>query len=266
MAILARGVLLTVVSFAAAVAPLTAQERRPTRPPTRQSRATKPPPRIDRGYIVAGAGLLLTPTTFADVVRPIDFAEPAVVNSSFRFASAPSIDIGGAYHVRPQWSIGVQLTRLGKSGNDAVSAQVPHPFVFNRLRAVSGDAALDRTETGVHLQAVWTRPVFRRWTGSLSAGPSWIHVGQDIVQDVSVTQAYPYDTATFAGAVAARRSATRVGVNLGAAADYEATRRVAVRVSLAFTHASVPLAAGDSHTVHVSAGGARLGGGVLFRF
>jgi hypothetical protein len=86
------------------------------------------------------------------------------------------------------------------------------------------------------------------------------------VQDVTVTQAYPYDTATFAGAVAARQSATHVGFNLGAAADYEATRRMAVRISLAFTHASVPLATADSHTLTVSAGGARLGGGVLFRF
>jgi hypothetical protein len=265
MAILVRIVLLTVVSLATAVRPLAAQERRPTRPPTRQSRA-KTPPRIDRGYVVAGAGLLLTPTTFADVVRPIDFAEPAVVNSSFRFASAPSIDLGGAYHVRPQWSVGLQFTRLGKAGHDAVSAQIPHPFVFNRLRAVSGDASLDRSETGVHFQAIYTRPVFRRWTGSLSAGPSWIHVGQDIVQDVTVTQVYPYDTATFASAVAVRRTATHVGFNLGAAADYEATRRVAVRVSLAYTHAGLELPADDSHTVHVSAGGARLGGGVLFRF
>jgi hypothetical protein len=266
MATVTRIVLLTTLSLATVAAPLAAQERRPTRPPTRRSRATKPPPRIDRGYLVAGAGMLLTPTTFTDVARPIDFAEPAVVNSSFRFASAPSIDIGGAYHVRREWSVGVQMTRLGKGGRDAVSAQIPHPFVFNRLRAVDGEAQLDRTETGVHVQAIWSRPVFGRWLGSLSAGPSWIHVGQDLVQDITVTQTYPYDTATFASAVAPRVSATHVGYNVGAAADYEATRRVAVRISLGFTHASVPLAAADSHTVTVSAGGARVGGGVLFRF
>jgi hypothetical protein len=155
---------------------------------------------------------------------------------------------------------------LGKAGRDAVSAQIPHPFVFNRLRTVDGDAELDRTETGVHLQAIWTRPVFRRWQGSVSAGPSWIHVGQDLVQDVTVTQTYPYDTATFGSAVVARRSGTHAGFNLSAAADYEATRRMAVRISLAFTHANVSLATADSHTVSVSAGGARLGGGVLFRF
>jgi hypothetical protein len=266
MAIAARFVLLTALSLATAAVPLAAQERRPTRPPTRRSRATKPPPRIDRGYFIAGAGLQLTPTTFTDVVRPIEFAEPALINSSFRSTAGASIDLGGAYHVRDEWSVGLQVTRLGKAGRDAVSAQVPHPFVFNRLRAVDGDAQLDRTETGVHLQAIWTRPVFRRWQGSVSAGPSWIRVGQDLVQDVTVTQIYPYDTATFAGTVAPRRSATHLGFNLGAAADYEATRRVAVRISLTFTHANVSLAAADSHTVNVSAGGARLGGGVLFRF
>src|SRR5262245_52328947 len=115
MTTLARSVLMMVISIAAAAPPAAAQERRPTRPPSRRSRI-KPPPRVDRGYIVGGAGFLLTPTTFSDVARPIDFAEPAVVNSSFRFSSAASVDIGGAYRVRPQWSVGLQLTRFGKAG------------------------------------------------------------------------------------------------------------------------------------------------------
>src|SRR5262245_17555670 len=164
-----------------------ARKPAPSRPAPR--RPPGPPPRIDRGYITGGAGLQLTPTTFSDVVKPIDFAETAIVHNRFRFASAASFDIGGAYHAwkKRRVSVGMQLSHLTRTGTDTVSAQVPHPFVFNRLRPVSGEAKLGRQETGLHVQAIWNKPIRRRWQGSLSIGPSWIHVGQDVVQDITVT-------------------------------------------------------------------------------
>jgi hypothetical protein len=265
MANLTRIVILAAVSIAALAAP-TAAQTRPQKPPPRARRPPGPPPRIDRGYVVGGAGFNLTPTTFSDVVRPLQFGEPGLVDSHFRLGSAPALDVAGAYHLRRRWWVGMELTSFSRSGTDAVTAQVPHPFVFNRLRDVSGDAHLHRQETGVHFQAIWTRPLFRKWQGSLSAGPSIMHASQDVVQDITVTQIYPFDTATFATAVSTRRSGTHLGFNLGGAADYAATRRVALRISLGASHARLALTTADSHTVKVSAGGVRVSGGVLFRF
>src|SRR5262249_14618840 len=216
-------------------------------PPRRPSVSPMPrlpqPARIDRGYVFAEGGAQLTPTTVADVVNPIDFGEAAIVDSRFRFASAPSFDVGGAYHAWPKRhiSIGVQLTQFGRSGTDDVSAQVPHPFFFGRLRSVAGETSLRRTETGVHVQAVWTRPIRPRWQATATIGPSWIHVAQDLVQDVAISQTYPYDTATFASAVSGRRSGTGFGFNVGGAADYALRRRVGLRFSLSASRARVPL-------------------------
>jgi hypothetical protein len=249
--------------------PKASKPPKPPKPP-KPTKPPKPPARIDRGYVVGGGGVNLTPTSFTDVVQPIEFGEPASVESRFRFGSAATLDVGGAYHIRRRWWAGLAVTHFGRSGRDDVSAQVPHPFVFNRPRAVTGEASLDRSETGVHFQAIWTHPIpiraLRKWQGSLSGGPSILHVGQELVSDITVMQTYPYDAATFATAVSARGSGTHLGFNLGAAGDYAATRRVAIRVSLAFAYAPVTLEASGSHTVKVSAGGLRLGGGVLYRF
>ena len=263
---IAAVMLATLVSLAILARPAAAQTRRPSPPATR--RPPGPPPRIDRGYVVGGLGLQLTPTTFSDVVNPIDFGEAAIVDNRFRFATAANVDVGGVYHAwrRRHVSIGLQLSHLTRTGTDTVSAQVPHPFLFNRLRSVSGEAKLGRQETGFHVRAIWTRPIRRRWQAALGIGPSWIHVGQDVVQDVTVTQTYPYDTATFATAVFQRRSGTGVGFNVGGAADYEATRRVGIRISLDASRARVPLTVSDTHSIKVTAGGVRLGAGLLFRF
>jgi len=243
-----------------------AQRATPQRPTSQRPKTPKKPGRVDRGYITVGGALQVTPTRFSDSSHPIDFGEAGLVASSFRFAAAPAFDISGAAHVKRRFSIGADLSMLTKSGTDTIAAMVPHPFFFDRLRPVNGQAPLHRRETALHIQAIWTRPLVRRWQASLSAGPSAFNVSQDVVDDVSIAQSYPYDTATFTGAVSKRRSAWHAGFNVGAACDYAATRRLAVRVGLNYAHASVPFTAADAHTLTVGAGGLRLGAGLLVRF
>src|SRR5262249_27807674 len=144
-----------------------------------------------------------------------------------------------------------------------VSAQVPHPFLFNRPRAVTGTAAgLDRTELAVHVLASWTRPLARRWQLTVSGGPSWIAVDQDVISDVTVTQTYPYDTPTFAGAATRKTSKGHVGGNAGIEAAYLFKPRVGLAFGSRFSHAHIPLTA----TAATDAGGAHLTAGLRLRF
>jgi hypothetical protein len=216
----------------------------------------------DRGY-VSVSGWFQPTASFSDTVRPIDFAEASVIDTSYKTGSVPGFEAGGGVRVWRNLAVGLSVSRFSKGTTGTVSAQVPHPFFFSRPRSVGGDAAnLSRDETGVHVQAVWMVPMRRRWQLALAGGPSWISVAQDLVSDVTVTQTYPYDSATFSAATLVRRSRGKIGFNAGADVSYLLRPHVAVGGGMTFSHAAVPL----DDTLTVDAGGPHVAGGLRVRF
>lgn len=216
----------------------------------------------DRGYLHL-SGWFQPTSSFSDAVHPIDFAEASVVETSYKNRSIPGVEAGGGVRVWRNLAIGVTASYFSKKSDGAVSAQVPHPFFFNRLRAVSGDSpALTRDETAAHVQLLWMVPVSRRVQVAIAGGPSWFMVGQDLVTDVTITQTYPYDTATFAGTTATHHTASRLGFNAGADLTWRLRPHVGLGIGVSFSRAAVPL----SDTVTVDAGGPHVGGGLRFRF
>ena len=215
----------------------------------------------DRGYV--SGWYQPTSRGFSDIVRPIDFAEASVIDTSYKTNAMPGFDAGGGVRVWRNLAVGPDVSRFSKNTGAAVSAQVPHPFFFNRARTVSGDASgLTRDETAVHVQAVWMLPLRDRWQLALAGGPSWFAVGQDLVSDVTVTQTDPYDTATFASATSVHRTHSEIGLNAGADLSYRLRPHVGLGIGVTFSHASVPL----DNSVSVDAGGAHVGGDLRFRF
>ena len=216
----------------------------------------------DRGYATV-SGTFQPPASFSESVRPIDFVEPSIVDTSYTTGSTPGFDAGFGVRVWRNLAIGVDVSFFSKTIGGAVSAQVPHPFFFNRPRPVSGDAGgLQRDETAAHLQVLWMIPLRNRLQLSVAGGPSWFVVGQDLVSDVTITQAYPYDTATFAAATTVHRSASRLGFNAAADLSYGLRPHVGVGAGVMFSRASIPL----DDILTVDAGGARLAAGLRFRF
>jgi hypothetical protein len=216
----------------------------------------------DRGYVNV-SGWFQPTANFSNTVHPIDFVEASVVDTSYKTGSIPGFEAGGGVRVWRNLAVGLDVSRFSKSTRGAVSAQIPHPFFFNRARAVSGDASgLTRDETAAHLQALWMVPMHNRWQLALAGGPSWFSVGQDLVSGVTVTETYPYDTATFSATTAAHRSRSRLGFNAGGDVSYRLRRHVGLGVGISYSHASVPL----DDTLTVDAGGPHVAGGLRFRF
>ena len=216
----------------------------------------------DRGFVNV-SGFFQPSAGYANTVHPIDFAEAAVVGTDYKTGAVPGLEAGGGVRVWRNLAVGIDVSRFSKHINGSVSAQVPHPFFFGKPRSVSGDAAgLSRGETGVHLQALWLIPMRPRWELALAGGPSWFSVDQDLVSDLTVTQTYPFDTATFSAATSVHRSRSKVGFNAAADVSYLLRPHVGVGFGITFAHASVPL----DDTLTVDAGGPHLAGGVRFRF
>jgi hypothetical protein len=216
----------------------------------------------DRGYVDV-SGFFQPSASFSNTVGPIDFAEAAIVDTNYKTGLVPGFEAGGGVRVWRNLAVGVNVSRFSKRTNGSVSAQVPHPFFFGKPRTVSGDASgLSRDETGVHLHALWMIPMRQRWQLALAGGPSWFSVDQDLVNDVTVTQTYPYEIATFATATSVHRARSKIGFNGGADVTFLLRRHVGLGFGVAFSHASVPL----DDTLTVDAGGPHVAGGLRFRF
>ncbi len=160
----------------------------------------------------------------------------------------------------------MDVTYTSNSGTASIDAQVPHPLYFNQPRSVSGTASsIERQETGVHVQLLWMIPMSARWRLALFGGPSFYSLSQDLVTDVTVTSAYPFDTATFASAATHRATGTGAGYNAGADATVLLAPHFGLGASVSFSRAPVTLTSG-SDSVKVDAGGVHAGGGVRIRF
>ena len=219
------------------------------------------------GYVEVNLGLQATSTAFDTTIHTLTFVEPATVQTRYSVKAARAFDLGGGVRIARNLAIGASFSRFQKTGNGTIDAQVPHPFFFSRPRTVSGTAAdLARRETGLHGKLTWTASGGDGWEVSLTGGPSFFKVEQDLVEDITINQTYPYDTATFSSAVATRHSTSGLGFNGGADITRLLTPHMGVGVAVVISRARLKIDTAKDTTMTIDAGGIRFGGGLRFRF
>jgi hypothetical protein len=216
----------------------------------------------DAGYATI-SGFYQTSTSFSDLARPIQFGEAAQVDTRYGLTGMPGLDAGAGVRVWRNLALGVDVGFLSKAGGGSIAAQMPHPFYFNRPRAVAGDASgLTRAETAVNVEALVMLPLRARWQAAVFGGPTWFRVEQDVVTAVTLTETYPFDTAAFAGTTSARQSRSKAGFNVGGDLSYMIRPRVGVGVDVRFSRARIAI----TDTATITAGGPHVGGGLRLRF
>ena len=143
----------------------------------------------------------------------------------------------------------------------STTSSVPHPFFFNQPREVTGDATgVKRSETAVHVQAMYLVEPGGRLRLVLSGGPSFFTVEQDLVTEVTITETFPFDTAAFASARKSREKGSAAAFNVGADVMWMLNRTLGVGGLVRFSQASVDLDAPANRTISVDAGGVYAGG------
>jgi len=145
-----------------------------------------------------------------------------------------------------------------------ITGSIPHPLLVNKPREISGTKPTLHSETAVHVQAVyWMRPS-DRVDLMVSAGPSIMRIQQDFVTDVTYTQSFPYDTATYQDATVTRARETAVGANVGAEVDWRVLRHVGVAAVGRYSRATATFP--DTGVPGITVGGFHLGGGIRLLF
>ena len=220
-----------------------------------------------RGFISVNGGYRATSTDFAHSIAITRSVEQGSIDSSYVVDKGPQLDIAGGARFWRSLGGGVAVTRFSTSGPAGVVARIPHPFFFNQLRPVEGEAeGLTLEELGVPRQVMAMLPVGQRVSVVVFGGPSFFRINRGLVADVQYDDQYPYDTATFTAAGTSNASAWKLGFNTGADVGYFFTPNAGVGGVVRFSGATVDLDAPDGTTVPVDAGGLQAGAGVRLRF
>jgi hypothetical protein len=185
------------------------------------------------------------------------------------YSLKPDLVMDGGLGIRlwKRLGLGVAASRATGSHAADVEASIPHPFLFERPRTVSGTQDnIVRNETDVHVQLQYAIRAGGRARLVLGAGPSWISVEQELVKGIKFDETYPYDTATFTSAVTGRAKASAVGFNAGADLQWMFSRNVGLGGLVRFTRANVDLPAHENARIAVTAGGAQVAAGLRLAF
>ena len=239
--------------------PPTAARRPPPRPAARK-------PRLPVALSL-NAGLQTTSRDFDATSTFEESVESGTLNTRYASDSPYAIDMGVQAGVWRALSVGIAATYASKVQDGEVTAEVPHPFFFNRPRSVSGVApGLRREEIAVHLNAAWTVPATRSTHIAIFAGPSYFQVKQGLVTDVAVTETYPYDTASFLSATTVELTEKRWGYNVGVDVAQGVWKYVGVGFIARYSRASLTFPIVPDQDVAVDVGGLQASGGLRLRW
>lgn len=115
------------------------------------------------------------------------YDETATITTNQFVHNGPVFGLNGAYRFMPNFGVGVNLTFFNaRAAEGTVVADIPDLLFYDQHRTVTSTAAgLKHRETGVHIQAMYFRPINDKIEIALSAGPSIFMVKQDL-PDVTV--------------------------------------------------------------------------------
>lgn len=224
-------------------------------------------PWSERVLISVNGAFQPTANDFRDRFEFERYLETGSTDVDYPVLGGVIFDAGAGYRMWKNLAAGVSVSFFTRDDAAATTTSVPHPFFFNQPREVTGEAAgLKRSETVVHLQAMYLIKHGRRLRVVLSGGPSFFSVEQDLVTEVVISETFPFDTATFASAQRSRQKGSTAAFNVGADVMWMLNRTFGVGGLVRLSRASVDLDAPASRTVSVDAGGVYAGGGIRLVF
>jgi hypothetical protein len=232
------------------------------RPPAKSRRTPG-----ERGFIGASVGGLVTSNSFDATVDFDLYREPTSFDTSYDLPATVAFDVSGGVKIWRDLGVSVAVSRHEQNGDAAISAQLPHPFFFDRLRPLEGVAPdLTRSETAVHAGVLWMKLLTKKLLVTLSGGPSFVSYKQDVVTSIGFNETYPFDSVEFRSANTVRRDGTAIGGFASGEVYYKLTSQFAVGGGARFSRATDDVDTGAEQSVSIKTGGLQVGGGVRFLF
>jgi hypothetical protein len=221
----------------------------------------------ERVHVSVNAAFQPTANDFTDRFEFESNVETGSTSSEFAVKAGPAFDVGFGYRFWRNLAAGVSVSFFTKDGVAQTTSSFPHPFFFTQPREVTGEATgIARSERVVHVQLQYLWNPTGPFRAVFAGGPSFFNVEQDLVSEVVINEAFPYDTATFTSVQTRRGNGSVVAFNVGADVIWMLGRKVGVGGLVRFSRTEVNIDAPANRTVRVDAGGVYAGGGLRVLF
>ncbi len=189
---------------------------------------------------------------------------------SFKFTRTipkrPLFDGAVALRVYRRLHAGVAISVIDSSGAGSITAEIPHPLLFNQKRTVTGEIFdVARREIASHLQVSWTTPPIDGVEFTAFGGPSIFNTQQTYVTALTIgldKEVYPFDTFSFAGASTDVFRQNLLGYNVGVDMTYRFARHFGGGLLIRYASASKDFTPTGGKPFKVKAGGLHAGGGL----
>jgi hypothetical protein len=233
----------------------------PTAPASPAKPAPKPTPKpapapksTGIAFTLAGGAAAL-PLDWTTPATWTLYAETARLQAAQEAAAGPVVEGAVSFRFARRFGVAAAFGWSRRDGSATIEAELPHPLYLDRPRSVSGSASgLAYRQIATHLDLEW-RPLLGKLELALFAGPSLLNVDTELVERVTPAEAYPYDTASFASALAsASKSAESVGWNAGAAVSARVAAHLELGLQARYTRATPELTTSGG-SVTLTAGG-----------
>jgi hypothetical protein len=215
---------------------------------------------VKTGFVAVNFGAQSTQRELATSQTSTIYDETATITSSQPIHNGPILEIGGGYRVRPNVTVGARFSTFGfgRTSESTVVASIPDPVAYNRPKTVTQTTPdLTHSEQGIHIQATWFKAVTPRIDVSLSGGPSFIHVSQQLTANITV----PTGTQTIT-VTKETQTGTAIGFNAGFDGAVMVNPQYGVGLFVRYTQGTVDLPA----VTGLKVGGLQSGLGLRVRF
>jgi len=213
----------------------------------------------DKGFVNVSVGFQAGSQALS-VTSPFEiYGESGSVSAVTEASTGALFDFSAGYKVWRNMAIGAGFSTTGGSSDAAVTASVPDPLIFDRLRTVNSSVTdLNHRENVFYITGTWMVPLTTKFDVGIAFGPAFFSMKQDLPTSVTVTEPGPViDQAS--GEI----SESGVGFHLGVDATYLVTPRIGVGALMRYTRGSVDV---EGATDKLTVGGFQLGVGARFRF
>jgi opacity protein-like surface antigen len=222
-------------------------------------------PRGPRSFVAVGAVVGIGKLSFEGTDTQPLYQETQTLTSKYSYKSAPGFEASAGTLFTRAVGVSAAVSRISSTKSVTVTGSIPHPFYFGQPRTLSGQVQALREETAVHVQVFGVSHLSPRFEVSVGAGPSFFLVTQDIVQNVTYSESYPFDTVTFTGATLKRESKNRVGYNVQVGVGVAITRMIAWQTNGRWSNAKLTFDQATK-TLEAEAGRGQVSTGIRFNF
>jgi hypothetical protein len=209
-------------------------------------------------FVNVSAGGQFQERDFTETTTFSLFGDAGTVTANQTVGSGFVFDATVGYRVWRRISAAIGVSTFHGSGAAAAVVAVPNPLVFGKPTIKTFSASdygdLGQTSTAINFQAVWIKRLTDQLDLSLFAGPSIIHVSQEVASATETASATP--------AIKSESETTAKAGTIGADLSYRMNERYSVGAFVRYAGGEVDLPSVSKLKV----GGIQAAGGVRIRF